>query len=220
MRRSKKLILMLAVIATFITVSFMMLSLALAGDLEPSAGPAPTMHSLEEIYNLIANIGTAQVAKTGQTVSYATGDDGDREKGIDFPVPRFTDNGDGTVTDNLTGLIWLKNANCFDLRSWSDALTDSNNLSQGSCGLIDSSVAGNWRLPNVKELHSLIDFGRYDPALPAGHPFTNVQSSYYWSATTYAHDTNNAWGVSMYNGNVSTNGKPNSGYVWPVRGGN
>ena len=51
--------------------------------------------------------------KTGQTVSYALGDDGDLQKGVMWPVPRFTDNGSGTVTDNLTGLIWLKDANCF-----------------------------------------------------------------------------------------------------------
>ena len=55
----------------------------------------------------------APVHKTGQTTSYATGDDGDLEKGVAWPNPRFTDNSDGTVTDNLTGLIWLKNANCF-----------------------------------------------------------------------------------------------------------
>jgi len=41
---------------------------------------------------------------------------------------RFTDNGDGTVTDNLTALIWLKNADCFGTRVWADALSDCNNL--------------------------------------------------------------------------------------------
>ena len=53
------------------------------------------------------------VPKTGQTTSYATGDDGELEKGVAWPNPRFTDNNNGTVTDNLTGLIWLKHANCF-----------------------------------------------------------------------------------------------------------
>ena len=59
--------------------------------------------------------GPAPVEKTGQTISYATGDDGELERGIDKPPlkDRFTDNGDGTVTDNLTGLIWMKDANCF-----------------------------------------------------------------------------------------------------------
>ena len=54
----------------------------------------------------------ALVPKTGQTTSYDTGDDGEYQKGFEWPVPRFTDNENGTVTDNLTGLIWLKNANC------------------------------------------------------------------------------------------------------------
>ena len=60
----------------------------------------------------------APVPKTGQTTSYTTGDDGDLEMGVPWPSPRFTDKGDGTVTDNLTGLIWLKDANCFGGRTW------------------------------------------------------------------------------------------------------
>ena len=58
-------------------------------------------------------VGLTGVPKTGQTTIYAAGDDGDLQKGIALPSPRFTDNGNGTVTDNLTGLIWLKNANCI-----------------------------------------------------------------------------------------------------------
>ena len=63
-----------------------------------------------------------RVPQTGQTKCYDnvgqeidcedTGQDGDFQAGVEWPVPRFTDNADGTVTDNLTGLIWLKNANC------------------------------------------------------------------------------------------------------------
>jgi hypothetical protein len=51
--------------------------------------------------------GPAPVPKTWQTTSYGTGDDGDLRKGVAWPDPRWTDNGDGTVTDHLTGLIWL-----------------------------------------------------------------------------------------------------------------
>ena len=60
--------------------------------------------------------GPTPVPKTGQTTSYATGDDGDLERGAALVTPRFTDNLDGTVTDNQTGLIWLKDANCFGFR--------------------------------------------------------------------------------------------------------
>jgi hypothetical protein len=193
---------------------------AIAGNLEPSANPAPTMHSLEDIYNLIANIGTAPVEKSGQTSSNATGDDGDKEEGIAWPNPRFTDNGDGTVTDNLTGLIWLQNANSFGQRSWADALSDCNSLADGAAGLTDGSVAGDWRLPNVKELQSLIDYSNYNPVLPTGYPFTGVQSSYYWSSTTSANYTGGAWGVSMNFGYVGYNIKVDNRYVWPVRGEN
>jgi len=114
------------------------------------------------------------VPKTGQTTSYATGDDGDLEKGLIWPNPRFTDNEDGTITDNLTNLIWLKDANCFSGRTWNNALSDCNGLASVSCGLTDGSDAGKWRLPHIKELQSLIDFSYYPVPLPLGHPFTNV----------------------------------------------
>jgi Protein of unknown function (DUF1566) len=107
------------------------------------------------------------VPQTGQTASYAAGDDGAQQKGVAWPTPRFTDNNNGTITDNLTGLIWLKNANCFGQKMWGQALTDANALADGDCGLTDDSVASDWRLPNINELHSLIDFGTLSPALPA-----------------------------------------------------
>jgi len=161
----------------------------------------------------------APVPKTGQTTPYATGDDGDLEKGVAWPSPRFTDNSNGTVTDNLTGLIWLKSANCFGSRIWATALGDCNSLENGCCGLSDGSSAGDWRLPNMKELLSLIDFSQFSPPLPSGYPFTDVQSNYYWSSTTDASATNDALHVLLYNGSVSSANKFSTYYVWPVRGG-
>lgn len=165
---------------------------------------------------------SAGVPKTGQTPTVPInpapeGSDGSLQKGVAWPSPRFTDNSNGTVTDNLTGLIWLQNANCFGLRNWTTALTDANGLADGACGLTDSSSAGDWHLPNVKELHSLIDFANFNPALPAGHPFTGVQSGRYWSATTYAVSTTFACYVFLSNGYVSSAGKTLTYYVWPVR---
>jgi hypothetical protein len=187
---------------------------------EPSAGPtAGTGHTLTEVYDRAKT--SSRPAKTGQTTSYGTGSDGDLEKGVVWPNPRFTDNSNGTVTDNLTGLIWLKNANCDRTKTWADALTYCNNLAHGACGLTDGSSAGDWRLPNVKELQSLIDFDNSDPALPTGNPFTDVQSFVYWSSTTYADDTPYAWEVDLYDGYVSDWNKDDGEYdsVWPVRGG-
>ena len=212
-------------LAIFIVVVLILPGLAKAGSLEPSAPPGATMHTLEDIYNKIDSISTlykALVEKTGQTTSYATGDDGDLEKGVAWPNPRFTDNGNGTVTDNLTDLIWLKNANPCGPMNWYDAIAYCNSLASGTAGLTDGSVAGDWRLPNIKELQSLIDFGRYNPALPAGHPFTGVQSTgFYWSGTS-SYDSVYAWRVAMYSGYVDNglNKSSISHSVWPVRGGN
>lgn len=136
---------------------------------------------------------------------------------------RFTDNHDGTVTDNLTGLIWLKNARCFvGWRSWIDALNACNTLADGLCGLTDGSSAGDWRLPNVNELHSLVDPTMSDPALPAGYPFTNVSTNYYrcWSSTTFEAASDDAWYVYLLNGSVGSADKDAGVNVWPVRSGN
>jgi hypothetical protein len=174
---------------------------------------------------------TASVPKTGQTTSFATWDDGDLEKGVAWPNPRFTDNLDGTITDNLTELIWLKDANCtetvggvekdsFGLLNWSDALTWCNNMASGSCGLTDGSEAGDWRLPNIREHQSLIDYGFSWPALPEGNPFTNMPPNtglFHWSSTTNATGVE-AWIVQFHVGGMRTLSKNTPLRVWCVRG--
>jgi hypothetical protein len=182
--------------------------------------------------------GPAPVEKTWQTSCYdetgtprnctGTGEDGEHQKGVIFPTPRFTDIGDGTIADNLTGLIWMKNANCFEGRTWQEALDDCNNLSDGLCGLTDGSTAGDWRLPNHKELLSLTHDAYYDPALPdttgtgqwsQGDPFNGVQSDDYWSSTTFVLNSSFGLSVWMYVGYTQMFDKTNALYVWPVRGG-
>jgi len=178
----------------------------------------------------------APVEKTGQTTCYDTtgtviscthtGQDGDLQKGVTWPNPRFNDRGNGTVVDNLTGLTWLKDANCFGTRTWSNALSDSNGLADGSCGLTDGSNAGDWRLPNRFELESLLNLEYFNPAIPntagtgqwsMGDAFTNVHSYYYWSSTANASISGYAWGVFMDAGSVVSGGNTADGYVWPVR---
>jgi hypothetical protein len=155
---------------------------------------------------------------TGQIDSLWPGDDGELQQGVQWqPEDRFTVNGNGTVKDNLTGLIWLKNAECFGEVNWWAALDISNGLETGHCGLTDGSSAGDWRLPNIRELHSLIDFGNIAPALPTNHPFVDVPTmGYYWSSTTYK-DSEGAWWGYPGNGSVGAYQKTNNNYVWPVR---
>lgn len=122
--------------------------------------------------------------RTGASTCYNTqgtvidcansGMDSDRQAGVAWPDPRFTDNFDGTVTDNLTGLIWLKNATCSKQLLWNAALAWSKSLESGKCNLSDASMAGDWRLANINELNSLVDISQKQPALPSGHPFINV----------------------------------------------
>jgi hypothetical protein len=172
----------------------------------------------------------APVAKTGQTESYYVGDDGALEKGVDMASGRFVDNNNGTVTDKLTGLIWLKDGNCAPFfsgdaspgnsRSWTAAMDSANQLASGYCGLTDGSVAGDWRLPNVNELFSLLDRSRVNPVLPATCPLADsTVASGYWSSTTYAYDSDYAWNVYFDNGNVYGYYKSLNSYVRCVRGG-
>jgi len=146
---------------------------------------------------------------------------------------RYTDNGDGTVTDNRTGLIWLKNANCFGEQNWENAMQFAAQLAHGKCGLSDGSKPREWRLPTGDEWEMMIDkkyvkSGWSQPALSnaagtgkweEGDAFSSVQTGYYWSSTTLAGSTTSAWCVGLDGGSVYTGGKSITVYVWPVRGG-
>src|SRR5579871_625134 len=112
--------------------------------------------------------GHAPVLRTGQTKCFdasgekidcdGTGQDGALQKGVVPPRSRFEPNGDGTVTDRLTGLVWLQDADLFGEVTWAEALKHANTLESGKYGLRDGSVVGDWRLPNIRELRSLLDY--------------------------------------------------------------
>lgn len=168
----------------------------------------------------------ANVWKTGQTTDYYSSDDGKLQKGVAWPDPKFTDNGNGTVTDNLTGLTWLKDTNCFSSMAWQNALTTVGNFNSNpknfGCSGYNASF-NDWRLPNRKELLSLIDRSASNPAfpyysvLPAYRPFPNLVSYIYWSSTSYMYNTESALVVSLLDGEISFNSKVTYNYVWPVR---
>ncbi len=65
-------------------------------------------------------------------------------------VYRFLDNGDGTVTDCRTDLIWLKDANCFGIHDWTTAESSARSLNNGECGLSDGSTEGDWSQQSYK----------------------------------------------------------------------
>jgi hypothetical protein len=166
------------------------------------------------------------LAATGQRASYTAGDDGGLKKGATWSAASgFTDNQDGTITDTLTGLAWLKDGGYPGSDNLQNALTTVNQLASGSCGLSDQSKAGDWRLPNINELESLIDVSAANPALSAGHPFTNVSGGIYWSSTSYyggVGGSDNAWTLRLSDGRYMNDTTANmkataSNAIWAVK---
>jgi hypothetical protein len=143
-----------------------------------------------------------------------TGQDGEVRAGMAWPEPRFISYED-SVADNLTGLVWTRDANpCEFPLMWEEAL--------GYVAQINREQRfghRDWRLPNRKELFSLISHVRINPALPAGHPFTNIFPGYYWTSTTCVRLPREAWYVHLGGGRVFKGMKHGSYVVWPVRSG-
>ncbi len=162
--------------------------------------------------NFLAYDGTnapASLAASGQQTSYAAGDDAALKKGRAWPSQRFTDNNNGTITDNLTSLTWLKNAGCLTPALWANAVAAANSLANGACGLTDGSSAGQWRLPNLVELESLVDVAASNPAITSGNPFSNLpnllstSNGIYWTSTVYyggQAGSSNAWAIRLSDG--------------------
>jgi hypothetical protein len=121
----------------------------------------------------------------------------------------YADNGDGTVTDTSTGLMWQQQAGS-STQTWEQALAYCEGLNLG--GHTD------WRLPTFKELRSLVDYSLYGPAINATY-FPNAAASWYWSSTTDAGSTSRAWGVYFSNGYARNDSKDANNYVRAVRGG-
>ena len=115
----------------------------------------------------------------------------------------YVDNTNGTVTDSDTNLIWQQE-NDSNNRSWIDALA--------YCQELDLAGYDNWRLPNVKELVSIIEDNSYDPAIDTTF-FPNTISSWYCSSTSSTAHRTSALGVLFTDGNVQPLGKGSCGYV-------
>ena len=152
------------------------------------------------------------------TVIDCTGTGQDGEYSIN--PPSYTDNGDGTVTADVTGLMWQQ-SNSNTKYNWyaASGILDLtyNSSGTGVCG--DLSLGGytDWRLPTVNELESITDSGTYNPAIDTT-AFPNTNSSDYWSSTAYAGSPSHAWKVSFHDGYVDGNDKTVNSYVRCVRG--
>ncbi|MEW6593466.1 MAG: DUF1566 domain-containing protein [Thermodesulfobacteriota bacterium] len=161
---------------------------------------------------------------TGQTLCYdehgavtpcpGSGQDGEFRHGRPWPSPRFVPEG-AIVADLLTGLIWSRDANPLEFPlTWPEALAAVQQLNgDGYGGFAD------WRLPNRRELRSLLSMAAKKPALPDGHPFQNVFLGWYWTSTTAAINPAYAWYVHMEGARMFYGRKDQYSLVWPVRGG-
>ncbi len=160
--------------------------------------------------------------------------------GVPDNVNRYIDCGNGTVTDTVSGLIWLKQADCLGSAYWAEANMAAAALKSGDCGgsLTDHSVAGDWRLPTQAEWDATLARARElrcdsanAPSLTntvgtacytsGPQPFTGVQTyGTYWSSSTYAVSPDVAWGGPL-DGSIAFHGRKGLALVavWPVRGG-
>jgi hypothetical protein len=199
------------------------------------------------IFSVVAaSAGTVTLSATGQTKCYdaggaeipcaGTGQDGEHRAGVGWPSPRFVkmycdasgpcadqsfdcDDNDSTdmVNDNLTGLIWARDANLGSAgKTWGDSLVFANDLTL--CGYSD------WRLPNAVEIEGLVHRGQSNQQTwlqLAQQGFVNVQS-YYWSSTTVGPAVYDAWFLSYDSDALVAWGYANKSrtdrYLWPVRG--
>ena len=160
---------------------------------------------------LLPLVGNAQVCKT-DSIPATT------------PNSQLTDNGNGTVTDSKTRLMWkqcsegLSGTGCVagaaQTFTWQGALQQAQivNNSGGFAGFTD------WRLPNIKELSSIIENQCYAPAINLTH-FPNTPSSYFWSASPNVDYGDSAWGVGFNDGDDSWDNKDSAFQVRLVRSG-
>ncbi len=189
--RERRNIRVVVSIFTAFALALILAGLSIAGSLEPSDPPGPTMKTLD------------QIPPTWDQILPAS----DR-----FVLVM----GGVAVLDKETGLVWEKSpTGVGDSVYWSSALS-------GCADLFKGGRMG-WRLPTVQELLSLVDPTQY-PALPSGHPFTNVQLGLYWSATTSVTFDGSSSSDALLldtSGGLSSNPKVGTFafHVWCVRGG-
>ncbi len=189
---------------------------------------------------LVGQAGTLQTGQTqcwnasGQVVACAgTGQDGELQRGLERA---YVDNGDGTITDTRTGLMWEKLSRDGTIHDKEHRYTWNEAFTVKLAGLNASGFAGyrDWRVPNVNELYSLVRLNPYSPAIaPAFHDncivgctvltcsCTYTQSAQFWTSTTGHLDNGGSWLVGFHEGRVNRIGTGSTTFlhVRAVRGG-
>jgi len=216
---------------------------------EPDSAPSPTGHTLGDVMSKAPAVDNVKGAKpedvkAGKTFwglrsdgawGLQTGASGVYVGGVASyftcngalsPKNRWCDQGDGTVMDMLSGLVWLKDTNCIanlagvnktGKLNWYDAGKWVSGLKSGVCGLTDGSVEGKWRVPNSYELSALTNVTEAEASLYKSPAlFSNVQEYYYWSATASTDDPAYAW-VVYPGGHMLYFDKTSPNFVCPVR---
>ena len=197
-----------------------------------------------------SNTAAAVIPQTGQTQCFdsagltiacsGTGQDGEFQLGAHWPATRFGTNADTTITDNLTGLAWAPNANVMPTRDpgWDVDFSDNDGAVTWQHALdyiaklnTENYLGHNdWRLPNVNEVLSLINYQTIPADYLTTAGFSNV-SGLYWTSDTWLLPTSvssdSAWAAhigtsalsTVYGGSLPAMKKSSSDlYVWPVRG--
>lgn len=141
----------------------------------------------------------------------------DHLKGQKAVVSRFIDNGDGTVSDPETGLMWVKNPHTDLPKAFKDGMPWKDAIE--ACKNLDFASHKDWRLPTIQELFSIIDYTKAageDPAIDTA-VFPDTKRNWYWSITPTSWSSAFAWYVHFSSGDVSNHVKDYRGYVRPVR---
>lgn len=168
------------------------------------------------------HIWTRSLPKTGQSISYRTGDDGTYETGwwknhsladnlTRFILKAFS--GDVVTLDRATGLMWAKDGNGAGCNN---GAADTWNNVIDYCEALSFAGFTDWRVPNVHELASIIDHSIVSPCVLSTY-FSNTVLSTYWSSSTRINITTQAWTAEFVTGYISTNIKTNNHYLRAVR---
>jgi hypothetical protein len=211
------------------------LALGLAGTARavPPGGKPACQAALNTCNANLANCNAAlaqaqEFPATGQTTVRRTGDDGAIQAGATLS---YTDNGE-TIIDNNTGLEWEKKSDDGSINDKDTTYTWENAFAVHVAGLNTALFAGHndWRLPNVKELQSIVNYENFSPSVSSafnnscdpGDTVTDgscTAASSYWSSTSFAFDPTVAWFVDFLVGSVDGDGKGVDLPVRAVRGG-